>query len=320
MPFEIPQTTAENVIAATDAVLSKPPECDLNYIAQFIDLPVSSAEQALTIATQLGLIEKSASSRYSAKPPFAEYLVTSRDMQKAAVMRILLENYDPYKFFKSRLELSGHPNEAAQQVKVLFALNNHRDEIKETLISLGTFSQSLVTEGAGLFKPVGLTFKHASYLEVVAQIAADRSVAESHLKALLSADVYRWIDQIEIFNPLTTSFQRLADGNDARAVIVYSGNAIESFLTQLGNHFTISLSSATGINAKVDTLRAQLTKKHQNALKFLGHYRNAADHGIDSETGASWEISKEIAAVYAHMALGVIRSIVKLIDDNQYEL
>src|SRR5450759_5134503 len=154
MPIQIFQTTAENIIASVDAVLTKPSGCDLTYVAQFMDVPSINAENALKMANELGLVRiDPTTGDYFPQEPFAIYLVSGKDSQKAAVLRVVLEKYEPYKAFKTRLEITGIASTAAEQVKLIFGLTPHREEIKDTLISIGTFAQSLVSEGAGLFRP-----------------------------------------------------------------------------------------------------------------------------------------------------------------------
>jgi hypothetical protein len=224
-----------------------------------------------------------------------------------------LENFEPYCVFKQRLAVTELAARAAEQVKLIFNLTPHRDEIRDTFISLGTFTQSLITEGAGLFKVVDYESPKADFLHVVAEVAADRGLAEAIIRRRLGDEIAGWINQQEVLSPLITAYQRVRLGNDARSCIVHAGNAIESFLVQLGAHMGVGLVGATGINGKVERFGNQLNAKHKNMLKYLGHVRNAADHGIDTEIGNSWDISTESATEYVHVAISTVKSIVKLV-------
>jgi hypothetical protein len=309
MPVDIYPTTAENVIAATDAVLTKVQGCQDAYVAEFMDVPQVNAQNALGMACQLGLIELQADGTYCPMQPFAVYLVTARDTQKAAVLRLVLENYAPYQAFKYRLAVTGLASIAAEQVKVMYSLLRHRDEIKDTLISLGTFAHSLITEGGGLFKPADFDMQKAGFIEIASEVAIDRALAETQIRTRLGNETTDWISYQEVFSPLTTAFQELRSGN-SHSPIVFAGNAVESFLVQLGNHYTVNLAGATGINSKVERFAAnQIRTKHKNMLKYLGHIRNAADHGVDPEIGASWTVSRETAIEYVNVALSTIRSV-----------
>ncbi len=75
MPVDIFPTTAENVIVATDAVLTKVQGCDESYVADFMDVPLINARNALGMAKELGLIELQTNGNYYPLKPFSIYLV-----------------------------------------------------------------------------------------------------------------------------------------------------------------------------------------------------------------------------------------------------
>ncbi|MCL4275332.1 MAG: hypothetical protein KJZ77_15785 [Anaerolineales bacterium] len=309
MPVDIFPTTAENVIAATDAVLTRMQGCDENYVAEFMDVPLTNARNALGMATELGLVGLQANGNYCPQKPFAIYLVTARDSQKAAVLRLVLENYAPYQAFKFRLAVTGLASTAAEQIKVMYSFQRHRDEIKDTLISLGTFAQSLVTEGGGLFKPAEFDTKKAGFIEIASEVALDRALAETKIRSRLGNETADWINYQEVFTPLTTAFQELRSEN-SRTSIVFAGNAIESFLVQLGTHHSVNLTGATGINSKVEKFNGtQIRTKHKNMFKYLGHIRNAADHGVDTEIGTSWTVTHETAIEYVNVSLSTVKAV-----------
>ena len=199
-------------------------------------------------------------------------------------------------------------------------MSHHRDEIKDTLISLGTYSQSLTSKGAGLFEVADFDAQHSDFLCIVASVASDRATSESQVRQHLGQETVDWIFREEVFGSLVIAHQKLNPLSDHRAPVVYAGNAVESFLTQVGNHYGVSLSTATGINAKVDMLQSHIRTKHRNILKYLGHVRNAADHGIDAEIGSSWAVSGETSCIYVHAAIAAIRSVVLALLQNRYEL
>jgi hypothetical protein len=59
-----------------------------------------------------------------------------------------------------------------------------------------------------------------------------------------------------------------------------------------------------------------LTTKHQNISAYLGHVRNACDHGIDAEINHAWSISEDTGVEYIHICLTAIRSIYDCIQGN----
>jgi hypothetical protein len=97
-----------------------------------------------------------------------------------------------------------------------------------------------------------------------------------------------------------------------------AGNAIESFLVQVADHYGMNVQNAMGINAKADQIAQahHLTAKHKFMIKYLGHVRNAADHGTDQEIGQAWEITKETAIEYVHVTQSVILDVVAYMNNR----
>lgn len=320
MPYEIQTTTAEDIIGATDAALQQNDGADQNLVSDFLDIPLKNASNALTMAEQLGLIEFDQNGFAHAVYPFACYLVTSNPQQKAVILRLVLEQYYPYEVFKYRLAVTGNANDAANQVRTILGLTAHRNDISSTFVSLGTYTNSLISEGAGRYRESGDLPE--DYLSIFNEVIEDRELAETNVRNKLGNQASDWIDHQEVFLPLVTAYQSAGTvENDSRAPIVHAGNAIESFLSQVANHYGVNIVGANGINAKVDRLSQanHLTRKHSFMTKYLGHIRNAADHGADADIGQTWEITPKTSIEYVHVAQSVITGIVAAIN-NQYQV
>lgn len=128
-------------------------------------------------------------------------------------------------------------------------------------------------------------------------------------KTLIGDRAQNWIDKIETLEPLITAYQKLADSaQDSRSPILYAGNAFESFLVKLAQHYNVNLANASGINSKVDTISNSgfIKTKHKFMSKYLGHIRNACDHGLDGEIGQAWSISPKTSHEYVHITMSCI--------------
>lgn len=311
MPFEVYKTTAEHVIGATDAALQKPDGVDQQIVAGFLDTTVDNAHNALIMAEQLSLLKQVQAGHFITCSPCSIYLCTSVRENKAAVLRYVLEQYPPYKTFKIRLALNGLAGEAANQTRAIYEIDAHREVIVGTFTDLGTYAQSLISEGAGLYKPA--ESEPEKYLTIVNQAIHDRESTELFIRKRIGAQAADWVDAEQVMSNLVTAYQRAATAiEDPRAPIVHSANSIESFLTQLANHLNINIQGATGINAKAERLAQenQLTAKHKFMVKYLGHIRNAAEHGVDQEIGRQWQVSPNTAVEYVHVTLTVITDLV----------
>ncbi|MEQ1546498.1 hypothetical protein [Methyloglobulus sp.] len=318
MPFEIYLTSAENVIAATDAALQKPDGVDDALVSAFLDTTPAYALDALKMAKELSLLKESQPGIYVPDAKCGLYLCTAVRESKSAILRYILEQYVPYCTFKARLALSGGVvGEAANQTKALHSINAHRQDIIATFTDLGTYAQSLISEGGGLYLPRQDDPKE--YLIILNRVIQDRESADLTVRKLLGESTVDWIDKTNVLDNLITAYQRAAQAeHDSRAPIVHAGNAVESFLTQLANHYTVPIGNAHGINAKADTLAraSRLLSKHKFMIKYLGHIRNAADHGVDSEIGAQWQVSKKTSIEFVHVAQSVITAIVAQIGNT----
>lgn len=318
MPFEIYRTTAEHVIGAADAALQKESGVNDVLVATFLDTTVDSAKNALQMATQLGLLKEVEPALFAVASPCVKYLCTSIREQKAAVMRFVLEQYKPFQVFKIRLDFAtGVLGEASTQTRALCGIDAHRDVVGATLVDLGTYANAVSSQGAGLY--LATETGHDGYLRVMNNIIAQRQTTELHICRRLDRAATDWIDRNGVLENLITAYQRLSTAeDDARAPIVHAANAFESFLAQLGTHHGVDLTNSHGINAKAEALAGanHLHNKHKFMTKYLGHVRNAADHGIDPEIGQQWEIRSDTSIEYVHLTLTMIRNLVDELNNN----
>jgi hypothetical protein len=318
MPYNVYITTAEDIIGATDAALQQSKGVDETLVTDFLDSPPQNARNALLMAQELGLVENN-NQIFTPKNPIATYLITSSLPQKASTLRLVLEQYEPYRFFKSRLQLSGSLTTAANQVKAIYGLAAHRQDIIGTLVSLGTYTNSLRSEGAGRYEVSGGEVEE--FLVIVNEVVQQRETTEVYIRKRIGAEVADWIDRQDVLEHLITAYQRLSDvDNDSRAPIVHAANAVESFLVQVANHYGVNIINSNGINAKADRIAqaGNLTDKHKFVIKYIGHVRNAADHGIDQAIGRTWDINISTAIETVNVSLTMISSIVNRILHNKY--
>lgn len=313
MSFEVYRTTAEHVIGAVDAALQKTDGVDEQLVTNFLDTTGDSGRSALRMAVQLGLLKEDPSDTYIVNSPCTVYLSTCSRDQKSAVLRYVLEQYQPYRTFKTRLNVNtGVPVNAAGQTRALYDISAHRDVIVHTFVSLGTYTNSILSQGGGLY--LASEDNSTSYLDILTEVIEDREKAESAVRSYIGHNEANWLNQETVLSPLVTAYQRLtAIVEDQRAPILHAGNALESFLSQIAQNYTVDLRGANGINAKVEKLleSGTLAKKHGFMCKYLGHIRNAAEHGDDPNIGAPWQVCINTAIQYVHVAQTTISAIVK---------
>lgn len=239
--------TAEQVIAAVEAVAVNQLPISVTFAAEFSDLPENQAESALRLAIDLGLLSVK-SNKYSIASPLCRFASTPNERQKASILRVVLESYKPFVIFRERLVATNLAATAAAQTKTILDLDSHREAIKDTLISLGTYSHALVTEGGGHYRPEDNPSE--DILEILSQGSADAASAEAHIRQKLG-EAAGSVLRDEVLVPLADALLRAKSG-DARGSVVTGGNAVESYLNTLAGKLSVDLIGANGINAKLD--------------------------------------------------------------------
>jgi len=307
------QSTAEDVVASVEAVVANGTPASVAFVSDFADIPAPRAEEALKLAVDLRLLVANGAN-YSPASPLCVLLMTPDVSVKAAILRIVLESYEPFVIFRKRLKATELAAAAAQQTRTALALTAHRDAIKDTLVSLGTYSKAIKTEGAGRYEaselPVG------NHLLKTAQGCADVAAAEARIRLQMDAAADS-VSRDDVLLPLANALLQAGAG-DGRAAVVLAGNAVESYLAALGGRLGVALAGAHGINAKLGRFaHAGAPPLPANALptklifmgKYLGHIRNAADHGVDPEVGATWQIQQSTGLEFVYVACSFISAV-----------
>ncbi len=304
MARRFPITTAEHVLNAIEAIIVNQRPVDEQFISRFCDIPLESARAALDLAVDLGLLSKG-SKLYRDASPLCRYVSIADASGRAAILRIAIESYEPFTRFRDRLVEAGDVTRAAKEIKTVLDLDAHHDDVKNTLINLGTFCQAMVSTGGNHYECTDKAL--IDPLRALASICSTNTQALARINEQIGNQAVGLVSQNEVLNPLADALVR-ANRGDPRGAVVAAGNAIESYLDALANRLAVSTAGATGINAKIEKLTTskQMPKKLSNVGKYLGHIRNAADHGIDPDIGVSWEIRPSTGVEYVFVACSFI--------------
>jgi hypothetical protein len=259
------------------------------------------------------MVKSNPTGEFEPSNPLCRFLSTTNQHQKAVVIRILLESYKPFKIFRDRLTSTGLVVDAARQVKSILGLTEHHSDISTSLLSLGTYSQAVRTSGSGHYEIVDVA--GANLLEHLICGISDIAKSEALVMRQIGTDAAGWISREHVITPLAEAMRR-AEGGDSRGAVVQGGNAIESYLIELSSKYPVQL-NGTGINAKLDELKradkSKMPTKLCNMGKYLGHVRNAADHGTDSDIGAPWGIRPSTGIEYVFVACSFVAASTALV-------
>lgn len=316
MPYNIVFSTAEDIVGVVDAILAKPQNCSKDYICEFADISMMQAENALLIAKELNLISLNSNGTYESDSFLARLIVSSRnDVHKAAIMRLVLEQYEPYTMFKKRHGFTGSMDLASKQIKTLYSMSSSYKDIRNTIINIGTYSRALINDGANTYC---FNQDEISYIEILELALKFKANDDNALAKQLGDGTCSYIDTKKVFEPLSEAYSKIQNvDSDKNTIILYSGNAFESFLQQIADENGISLEGKAGISAKTDALSSVISKKHRGMIQYIIQIRNAADHGADSnEGGRVWDISDDSAQFYPMIVSSIIRDIVSYKNGN----
>lgn len=310
MPRTFFESTAEDVVASIEAVVVNGKPTTADFVAQFADVPKDRAENALNLAVELGFLSVNAGS-FSARKPLSQMFIAPNAAPKIAAMRVALESYEPFVLFRTRLKATaGLTGEAARQTKAALDLTGHRDVIKDTLISLATYSHALATEGGGTFVPAEEAIENR--LLALAQACGDVVTSESRIRVQMGDAAANLVARDEVFVPLANALLKAASG-DARGAVVLAGNAVESYLEALAGRIRgINITGAAGINAKLERFAAVngMPKKLIAVGKYLGNVRNAADHGLgDPDVNTPWAIQESTGTEFVYVSCSFINAV-----------
>jgi hypothetical protein len=307
------QSTAEDVVAAIEAVVVSGKATTVDFVAQFMDVPRDRAKNALNMAQDLGFLAHHAGATFMISGHLSRVFVSPTAGARMALLRVALESYEPFAMFRSRLRVTDSAAEAARQTKIALDLDEHKDIVKDTLISLGTYSHALDTEGGGLFKPDDRPVEN--HLFAMAQAANDLASAEARIRLQIGDAAADRISRNEVLLPLANALLRAAAG-DATTAVVLAGNAVESFLEGLAPRVPapgVNLVGAAGLNAKLDRFAGAnaLPRKLIAVGKYLGNVRNAADHGVgDPDVApAAWTIQESTGTEVVFVACSFISAV-----------
>lgn len=301
--------TAEQLIAAIEAVAIFQKPTSSAFVADFADLTPAQAEAALNLAVDIGFLRLQ-DHKYAIGNPLCRFFASPDANQKAAVLRLLIESYLPFTIFRERYIVTIRTDLAAQQTKTILDLNAHREEIKDTLLSLGTYAQALVNEGPGKYRPEEVFYDNT--LRKLARACETETGAEARIKEQLGIEATSMVSHKEVVEPLSKALLYAA-ANESRTAVVYAGNAYESYLNELAAHLGVDLTGAAGILRKLDRFAAgnRIPKKLREASRYIGQVRNAADHGIDLDHNSSWTIRASTGMEIVYVTCSLIAAITK---------
>jgi hypothetical protein len=307
--YTLPQTTAELLLRAAEAAHILGPAATTTAIGEFLGTPARAAP-ALAGAKELSFVEEGTAGEWTGTR-WARVAASVSPQEKAVVLRMQLEDYEPYVLFRNRLVAGEEPTDAARQVCVTFGITTDELDARSFLIDCGTFSGSL-------------TYGHAQRLLVNADesvttdamtlyegVLAERDAVIAHIAINLGPEAAGFVTG-DIFDYLVDSYLAILNGSPLDGAMFQLGKGVETFVKRLATRppsLTLPSSVKTlGQVARHLKDHGRLKSKHHSLVIALTDVRNAADHTVDAEIGASWQFSRQTAIAASHLTWAFMRS------------
>jgi hypothetical protein len=193
-----------------------------------------------------------------------------------------------------------------------FNLDTDQEEVRHILADLGTYCGSITPQAGGRYEvPAGSGIPLA-YVAGLGELPAREQDLRNCLLRLGGEDFLDFLDTHDVTTALAAAFARAGDESTAPESVGYVGNAFENFLAGLAATKTppVDLAMCQGLISKAERLKSEacIATKHLGYASYLGHLRNAADHGSDPETGKQWVITSRSAAEACQVAVSAMLS------------
>lgn len=324
MNFKLPSSNVPLLVVADIIVyLGMNENATLNQICSFVGRSTSYIRSGIDVARVLGAIQAKGNS-FVVNSDIKSYLgSTPSDETKIAVMRKLIQEWEPFILFIRYCLNGASTNEAARKIYVIYQFLGKDYKFLETLmISWGnltkliTFSNDTVglaselEESVGCGETVDLSDDLTIRLDIVERIGTK---------------TFAFLQHDEVEELVEATKKSLVD---SRSAIECAGRAFEDFLRRIAAKVLVDVSRANGIGQVVNllynfrscngVLENKIHSKHYSIGSALGDIRNMAGHGKEAKTMERWELTSFSAKSYVEMVLAIMQSIYVYIDNGEY--
>jgi len=307
----LPQTTAELLIRASEGVYVLGPETSTDDVSTFLGGSAAHAAPALEGARELGFVAQGQDSDHWIPGPLARLLASVPPAEKTVLLRLQLEQYEPYAVFRDRLLAGESSADAARQTCIKFTFAIDALDAETVLVNWGTYSNGLrYAEDRKLLVTVDPDIDR-TIVAVQERVVAERAAIRAHIVARLGVDAAAFATG-EIIDRLIDSYFDLVNGDPVRDSVFHLGHALEAFVKKVAEIDPVVVLPATTrtLGGVAQHLRNErrFNDKHHGLIVGLTALRNAADHAADAEVGATWEISRRTAMAANELGWAVMRS------------
>jgi hypothetical protein len=216
----------------------------------------------------------------------------------------------------------GNPQDAARQTCAVNGVHGDVLDAETTLLNLGTYSGGLVYGEQRQLLVAGHENVLRAVLAIHETVMASRDTVQGHISQKLGTEAAGFATG-EVLDLLVDSYLAILEGKPLKDAMFTLGLALEAWVKAVAARtppLTIPKNVKT-LGATVRELKTQgrFNSKHEALLNGLTAVRNAADHTMDTEIGATWAFSEDMALTISHLAWATMRSFFAT-EDEDYTL
>jgi len=307
----VPQTTAELLLRAAEATYVLGTDATTSDVAEFIGGTEARAENALAAARELGFVRQGSNASHWTAQPGAQLLASSTPAEKAVLLRFQLDRFAPYALFKARIAAGEQPKDAARQVCIANGSSADPLDVEETLLNLASYSGGLVYGADREVLIAGDVELLKGVLAIHETVMATRDTVQAHIARKLGVEAASFATG-EVLDALVDSYLTVLGDGPYDQSMFQLGKGLEAWVKALATidpPITVP-SNVNTMGAVANLLRGgnRTTGKHHSMLLGVIAVRNAADHSIDPDIDATWEISQDTAIAVSHLVWSIMRS------------
>ncbi len=305
--YEAVEVNHRNLLDVVEAVIVLRDRATLPEIVQYSDIDSDTAEKALKMAMQLKLV-KNDGGLYKATLPFARLLSNAKANDKKAILKFLLMQYKPFKFFFGLILRGEDVTRATIKTKTVFNVTGSITILKNTLLELGSFSQVFAETERGV-EPI---FKEQpeilNVFKSIQNTLNDEAQIEAYVANQLDDAVVQYLGDLK--EKLISAGMKFESA--PISCIKETADVFEDFLKKCANDESVNITRTRGFIEIGNRLKSagKITKKQLGFIQFVGQMRNAFKHTTDTEiNNQSWDVSSDLPIEVFLVTLTAINSI-----------
>ena len=218
-------------------------------ISGFLDLVPDYTRRALKAASLLGIVGEDSATGKFRKVEATKLFAFCKRLSHPNLFRCHLEQFPPFRHFKSRIMISVEPLQAAREVKSLFNITSDAHLIRDILVNWGTYAGALQRLDGIEISSTSTDFVMDAGPGIIVELYSQQAEIEQYIRKQWSKKTNDFVPN-DVVNNLVIGSSKTANEQPFREIILPLGNAFEDYLKHVAGTRTpvIDLAGCNGIS------------------------------------------------------------------------